>query len=116
MSYTPKVLVAQQHVENANTLKYTSPAAGSGGKGTWIDKAVFANPSAGSATVTVYIVPSGGSAGNDTMAIPPLSIAAGASVSVAELAGRFIAAGSAVWWVASAATTINGAINGREVT
>ena len=116
MSYTPKVLVSQQFVENANTKKYTSPATADGGKGTWIDKATFANPTAGSATVAVYIVPGGGSVSDATKAIPPVSIAAGATLSIADLAGKFIAAGSEIWWVASAATTINGAINGREVT
>jgi hypothetical protein len=116
MAYTPKVLVSQQYVENAATLKYTSPATVDGGKGTWIDKATFANPTAGSATVTVYIVPSGGAVSDATKAIPPVSIAAGATLSISDLAGKFIAASSAIHWVASSASTINGAINGREVT
>ena len=115
MAYTPKVLVAQQYVDNAATLKYTSPATVDGGKGTWIDKATFANPTGGAASVSVYIVPAGGSVTDATRAIPPVSIAAGATLSLSDLAGKFIAAGSAIHWVASAASTINGAINGREV-
>lgn len=114
MSFTPKVLVAQQYVENAAlTLKYTSPLAG---KGTWIDKAVFTNISGSAATLTVNIVPSGGSAGNDNKVIPGQSIAAGVVTSVAELAGKFIGPGDAIHWQASAGSAINGAINGREVT
>lgn len=116
MSYTPKVLVSQQYVENTDTLKYTSPVTGDGGKGTWIDKASFANPTAGSATVAVYIVPASGSVSDATLAIPPVTIAAGATLSISDLAGKFIAAGSTIHWEASAASTINGAINGREVT
>lgn len=116
MPYTAKVLVSQQYVENATTLKYTSPASVDGGKGTWIDKASFANPTGASATVSVYIVPASGSVSDATRAIPPVSIAAGGTLSLSDLAGKFIAAGSAIHWVASAASTINGAINGREVT
>lgn len=112
MSTTPKVLVEQQYVENATTSKYTSPA---NGKGTWIDKATFANTDVVSQTITVYIVPSGGSAGNDTKAIPATAILTGAVTSIADLAGKFISPGASIQWVASAASKVNGAINGREV-
>lgn len=115
MSYTPKVLVAQQYVENTLTKKYTAPATASGGKGVWIDKATFANISGSTATVTVYLVPSGGATGNDTKTIPAASITAGASMTMADLSGKLIAPGDEIWWIASAGTAINGAINGREV-
>lgn len=113
MSFTPKVLVAQQYVENALTLKYTSPV---GGKGTWIDKATFTNISGATASLTVNLVPSGGSTGNDNKVISGQSLASQATVSLADLAGKFIGPGDTIYWLASAATAINGAINGREVT
>jgi hypothetical protein len=116
MPASPKVLVSQQYVENTATLKYTSPATVDGGKGTWIDKAAFANPTASTASVRVYIVPPGDVVSDETNPIPPLSIPAGGSLSINDLAGKFIAAGTQIHWAASLATTINGAINGREVT
>ena len=116
MSYTAKVLIAQQYVDVALTKKYTSPTTANGGKGTWLDKSTFANVTAGAATVTVYLVPSGGATGNDTKTIPPVSLAAGATLTLSDLAGKFIGPGDEIWWVASAATTLNGAINGREIT
>jgi hypothetical protein len=116
MSYTAKVLVQQQFVENASTKKYTSPLAAIGGKGTWIDKATFANISGSSATVTVYLVPAGGATGDATKTIPPVSIAAGATLSITDLAGKFMGPGDELWWLAGTASAINGAVNGREVT
>jgi len=114
VSFTPKVLVAQQYVDNAAlTLKYTSPT---GGKGTWIDKAVFTNISGATAQLTVNIVPNAGSAGSDNKVIPGQSMSASAVLSVAELAGKFLGPGDSIYWQASAGSAINGAINGREVT
>lgn len=112
MSYSPKELVPQQYVESSATLKYTSPA---NGKGTWIDYAAFANNDAATQTVTVYIIPSGGSAGLDTKVIPALSLAAGAFNSAPGLASRFLAPGTAIQWSASVASKVNGTITGREV-
>ena len=116
MSYTPKVIVPQAFVESALTKKYTSPVLGLGGKGTWIDKAVFANPTGSAATVTIYLVPAGGATGDSTKTIPPVTIAAGATLAVTELAGKCMAAGDELWWVSGTASAINGAVNGREVT
>lgn len=115
-TYTAKAIVPQQYVENTATKKYTSPATADGGKGTWIDKAAFANSSGSSATLSVYIVPPGDSVGGNTNAIPAFSIGIGAEVSLSGLAGRFIAPGTEIWWAAGTASAITGAINGREVT
>lgn len=111
---TPAVLVASADIENASTLKYTSPAAG---RGTWIDKATFLNHAGTTQTFTVWLVPSGGSAGNSNLVISARSLAAsGGSDFAPELVGKFLAPGDAIYWQASAATSINGAINGRELT
>lgn len=111
---TPATLVAAGNVENASTLKYTSP---SNGRGTWIDKATFLNYAGSTQTFSVWIVPSGGSAGNSNLVISGRSLAAsGGSDFAPELVGKFLAPGDAIYWQASAATSINGAINGRELT
>lgn len=111
---TPAVLVAATNVENAQTLKYTSPV---NGKGTWVDKATFLNYSGGAQTFTVWLVPSGGAAGNSNLVISARSLASsGGSDFAPELVGKFLAPGDAIYWQASAATSINGAINGRELT
>lgn len=113
MSFTAKVLVSQQYVENTLTSKYSSPSAG---KGTWIDKATFTNVSGATATLTINIVPAAGSASDANKVISARSLSAGETVSLPDLAGRFIGAGESIHWQASASTAINGAINGREVT
>lgn len=113
MSYTPKMLAAQAYVPSPGpTLAYTSPAAG---KGTWIDKVNFSNDTAGPQTVTVWLIPPAGAAGSDTKVVPLQSVASKVQLTVAELAGKFIDAGYAIHWGASAATSINGSISGREV-
>jgi hypothetical protein len=115
MTYTPAVFVPQQYVENTATKKYTGVLSGAGGRGFYIDKAVFANPTTNSATVTIHIVAPAGSVGDATKVIPATVVPPGGVLSLHDLAGRFNVAGSEIWWTASAATTITGAISGREV-
>ena len=113
MSFTTKVIVQQGYVDSSLTLKYTSPSTG---KGTWIDKATFTNVSGATANFTLNIVPSGGSSGADNKVISAYSLASGATASLSDLSGRYMAPGDSIYWSASAATSINGAISGREQT
>lgn len=116
MTYTAKALVAPQLLPTAATKLYTSPAAISGGKGTWIDSAAGSNVTAGAATVTAYIVPSGGATNDNTKVLPPLSVAAGAAAPLSAMAGRFMSPGDELWMQSSVASAINVAIAGREIT
>lgn len=113
MSYTPKALVPQQWVDSTSTLKYTSPASG---KGTYIDKATFTNMAATTLTLTVNLVPAGEIVGSKHTVISGQSISTNQTVSLSDLAGRYMAPGDMLYWTTTAATSINGAILGREVT
>lgn len=111
MTTTPAVLAAQQFVPAVATKAHTAAGVGS-----WIDHALFANVGASTASITVHLVPAGGAVGDDTKAVPPVNIAPGATTTLTDLVGRFLAAGESVWWTASPADSINGAITGRAVT
>lgn len=112
MTATPKTLIAQQNVEDALTTKYTSPA---NGNGTWVDKFTARNYSAGTETVSVHLVPSGGSADNTNLVVLK-SLAAGEDYSFPQVVGKFLDPGDFISWIASTATTISGGANGRERT
>lgn len=58
-----------------------------------IKAATLTNTTAGAVACTVYLVPSGGTAGASNTVISALSIAAGASYSCPELIGRGLNAG-----------------------
>lgn len=111
MTTTPAVLAPQQFVPDVATQAHTAAGVGS-----WIDHALFANVGGAPASITVYLVPAGGAVGDDTKAVPPVSLAPGETTTLPDLVGRFLAAGESVWWTASLADSINGAITGRAVT
>ena len=113
MTATPKVIVAAQDLANASALLYTSPA---NGKGTWIDKATATNHVAATHTVTVYLVPSGGSAGGTNVAVQAKPVAAAATDLLPEVVGKFLGPGDMIYAFADAAASVNIGINGRELT
>lgn len=115
MTATPKVLIAAQDVPNATTTLYTSPAAASGGKGTWIDKFTAHNHTAGAVALTIYLVPSGGAAADSNKLIAAAGLAAGATDTLPEVVGKFLNPGDFIAVLASAAASISVAANGREL-
>jgi len=112
MTATPKTIVSQQNVDAVQTTKYTSPATG---KGTWIDKFTGRNYSAGTQTVAVNLIPSGGVADNTNLIVIK-SFAPGETYAFPEVVGKFLNPGDAISWLASAATSISAGANGRELT
>jgi hypothetical protein len=110
MTATKAEFIAQAAVENAATSKYTSPSAG---KGSIIDEFTMTNYSGGAITVDVYI---GAAASDANRIIHTLSLASHATHSFSELIGRYMAPGSQIFWIASAATSVNGHASGRELT
>lgn len=113
MSSTNAILVTAQDIPNAQTTLYTSPATG---KGTLIDNFSATNYSAGAQTFSVNLVPAAGSAGNSNLIIKTRSLGAAAVDMGAEVVGKYLAPGDKISMVASAATSINVQINGRELT
>jgi len=112
MTATAKVLIAHQDVENAQTTKYPSPASG---KGTWIDKFTARNHSGATQSVSVNLVPSGGTADNTNLIVTK-SLAAGETYGFPEIVGKLLGPGDFISWIASAGAAISGGANGRELT
>lgn len=113
MTSTPKILIAQANVESAAaTQKYVSPTTG---KGTWIDKMTARNYSGGTQTVSIWLVPNAGTADNTNL-VKVKSLGSGENYAFPEVVGKFLAAGDSIYWQASAATSISGGANGREIT
>jgi hypothetical protein len=75
----------------------------------------FTNTSAGAVTVTLYLVPSGGSAGDSTTLSKTKSLAAAESWSCPDAEGHVMAAGGTVQALASSATSITLIGSGTEV-
>lgn len=110
---TAKVLAeAQFGVTSPVTALYTAPAA----TRTIVDKMTATNIDASTArTVTVNIVPSGGSAGSDNTITSVLSIAANTAVDLTEIKNHILAAGDAIWVTAGTANKIVVRLSGREI-
>ena len=74
------------------------------------------NTSGGAVTVTIHIVPSGGSASNSNMIVQTKSLNAAESYKVIEAVGQWLSAGDTIQALASANTAISSVIGGIEVT
>lgn len=111
MSVTAKTLVASAQAPAATTTQYTAPAA----TRTIIDKFTATNTTGAAATLTIYLVTSGGAAGAANTILSAKSIAAGDCYTCPEVVGHvlnpgdFIATGSGT----NNALTIRS--SGREV-
>jgi hypothetical protein len=90
-----KALVGTKYAENSLTTQFTVSA----GTYVLIDKITLSNDTAGSATISVYLVPSGGTAV--------------ASTTITIGSGEWMNAGDFISTNASAASTINLRISGR---
>jgi hypothetical protein len=110
MGITPKALVTPQQIANATTTYYTST-----GLRTRIDKLTVTNPTAGAATVTIYLVPSGGSAGDSTTISKTKSVASLETWNCPDVVGHILEAGGTLQAVASAATTLTLAVSGAQL-
>ena len=112
MSVTAKPLINSKQAANAATTEYTTPTS----TRTIIDKFTATNTTAGAITLTVYLVPSLGTAGATNTIISALSIAAGVTTDITQLQNQILAAGDFISVLASAATSITIRASGREVT
>lgn len=111
MTIKPAVLQPGLQLGNSATLIYTSPVNTT----TVIRRAVFTNVTAGALTMTVYRVPSAGTAGVTNEIIAPTAggnLAAGVSYTCPELAGMTLGPGESIYATGSAATSINAFMSG----
>ena len=112
MTTIAKPLVASKYAENATTTQYTCPT----GTRTIVDKFTGTNSSGATQTLSVYVVPSGGSAGASNQITVTKSLAAGEVYTFPEIVGQVLGAGEFISTLASAASAIVIRASGREIT
>ena len=112
MARTPKNIISAAQLTTGATTYYTAPANTS----CIIRKITFMNTTAGAITVTVYLVPSGDTAGDDNTIAKTYSIAANTAWSCPDVEGHVLVAGDFVQALASAGTSITIIGSGTEVT
>ena len=110
MSVTTKVLIPAKTAENAQTTQYTATNVT-----TIIDKFTATNYSATAATISVNLVISSGSAGNDNLIVKTKTLQPSETYTFPELVGQVIASGGFISTIAGTATSINIRSSGREI-
>ena len=111
MTVSAKVLIPAKIAENSQTTQYTATNVT-----TIIDKFTATNYSASAATISVNLVTSGGSAGNDNLITKTKSLQPSEVYTFPEIVGQVLAPSGFISTIASAATSINIRASGREVT
>ena len=111
MTVTAKVLIPAKIAESSQTTQYTATNVT-----TIIDKFTATNYSAGAVTISVNIVTSGGSAGNDNLITKTKSLQPAEAYTFPEIVGQILAPSGFISTIASAATSVNIRASGREVT
>lgn len=111
MTVTVKVLIPAQTANNSQSTVYTAT-----GVTAIIDKFTATNYSATAATLSVNLVTSGGSAGNDNLIVKTKTLQAGETYTFPEIVGHALAPSGFISTIASAASAINIRSSGREVT
>lgn len=110
MAVVTKVLIAAKTAENVQTTQYTATNVT-----TIIDKFTATNYSANAATISVNLVISGGSAGNDNLIVKTKTLQPAETYTFPELVGQVIAASGFISTIAGSATAINIRASGREI-
>ncbi len=111
MTTTVRALVPSKTLEATQTTQYTVTA----GK-TTIDKCTATNYSASPATVSINLVNSGDTAGNQNLITKTKTLAAGETYTFPEVVGHSLEAGQFISAVAGTASAVNFRVSGREFT
>jgi len=111
MSVSVKVLIPAKTAENTQTTQYTASSVTA-----IIDKFTATNYGASTATLSVNLVTSADTAGNQNLIVKTKSLQAGETYTFPEIVGHALAASGFISTVASAASSINIRCSGREVT
>ena len=111
MTVTVKVLVPAKTVENTQTTQYTAS-----GVTTIIDKFTATNYSASAATISVNLVTTSFSAGNNNLITKTKTLQPAEVYTFSELVGHVLGPGDFISTIAGTASAINMRVSGREVT
>lgn len=108
MAITWDMVVEPTMVGSSTTTLYTVDA----GQTVAINQATVCNTDASARTLTVYVVPSGGSASATTTLVKDLSLAAGETKALYELEGHLLTPSMSIRAIASTAGVISMAVSG----
>ena len=100
MSITIQPLFEPTPLAAAATQYFTASSA------VRLDKVTVSNPGGSTASVNVYLVPSGSRPNAYNEILPPLAVAAGASTDLDTIIGHAMAAGDSLWAQASIANQL----------
>ena len=110
MSVINTVLIAPKTAEATQVTQYTSTNVS-----TIIDKFTATNYSAAAATVSVNLVTSGGSAGNDNLIVKAKTLQPSETYTFPEIVGQVLASGGFISTLAGTASAINIRASGRTI-
>jgi len=110
MTVTLKVLIPAKTAEASQTTQYTASNVT-----TIIDKFTATNYSASSATLSVNLVTSGDTSGNQNLITKTKTLAAAEVYTFPEIVGQVLITGGFISTIAGTATAINIRASGREV-
>lgn len=107
---TVKVLIPAKTAENTQTTQYTA-----NGVTTIIDKFSATNYNTTAATISVNLVTSADTAGNQNLIVKTKTLQPSETYTFPELVGQVLMAGGFISTIAGTATSINIRASGREV-
>ena len=110
MAVVNNVLIAPKTAESAQTTQYTSTNVT-----TIIDKLTATNYSAAAATISVNLVTSGGSAGNDNLIVKAKTLQPSETYTFPEIVGQTLLTGDFISTIAGTASAINIRASGRTI-
>lgn len=110
MAVTTTVLIAAKTAEVTQTTQYTAT-----GVSAIIDKFTATNYDTVARTISVNLVASAGSAGNNNLIVKTKTLQASETYTFPELVGQVIAPGGFISTIASSGTAINIRASGREI-
>lgn len=111
MTVTVRALVAPKQAEDSQTTQYESINSRA-----IIDKFTVTNTTGAADTISVNLIPMGGTADDTNLIIDAKSVAAGETWQSSELIGHVIESGGKLSTIAGAAATLTIAVTGRVIT
>ncbi len=110
MTVTTTVLIPAKIAENSQTTQYTSTNLT-----TLIDKFTATNYSGSAATLSVNLVTSGDTAGNQNLITKTKTLQPAETYTFPELVGQVLLSGGFISTIAGTATAINIRASGRQI-
>ena len=110
MTVTVKVLIPAKTAESSQTTQYTAT-----GLTAIIDKMTATNYSAAAATISVNLVTSSDTAGNQNLIVKTKTLQPAETYTFPEIVGHVLAPGGFISTIAGTASAVNIRASGREV-